>query len=114
MGGVYDLGLVVQPSAGRLGVWLEICRTESGWTEDGVPLDARAEYVCVSVKDEVPYRDGMACKTGADLAPVLLDQDGQGMTRVPPVYSRMRRADSTTSGRHGGQCWSCPFLAALG
>ena len=28
-----------------------------------------------------------------------------GITRVPPVYSSTRRAVSTTTGRHGGQCW---------
>jgi hypothetical protein len=30
----------------------------------------------VSVEDEVPYRDGMVGEARADLAPVLLDQDG--------------------------------------
>jgi len=30
------------------------------------------------VEDEVPYRDGMAGEARADLAPVLLDQDGHG------------------------------------
>ena len=62
----------------------------------------------------MPCRDGMACKASADLAPVLLDQDGHGHDQVPPVYSSMRRADSTTSGRHGGQCWKLSVSGSPG
>jgi hypothetical protein len=41
-------------------------------------LDAPAEGVLVGVEDEVPDRDGMLGEARADLAPVLLDQDGHG------------------------------------
>ena len=74
--GVDDLGLGVQPGAGRLGVGLEVLEAERGGAEDGVPLDAPAEGVLVGVEDEVPYRDGVLGEARADLAPVLLDQDG--------------------------------------
>ncbi|MBQ0905268.1 hypothetical protein [Micromonospora sp. U21] len=73
--GVHDLGLGMQPRAGRLGVGLEVLEAERGG--DGVfLLDTRTEGVLVSVQDEVPHRDGMVGEARADLAPVLLDKDG--------------------------------------
>jgi hypothetical protein len=75
--GIDDLGLAVQPRAGRLGVGLKVFETESGGDGSG-PLNAPAEGVLVSVEDEVPYRNGMLGETRADLAPVLLDQDSHG------------------------------------
>ena len=75
--GVDDLGLVVQPRAGCLGVEAEVVEPER--RGDGVvPLDAPAEGGLVGVEDEVPDRDGMVGEARADLAPVLLDQDRHG------------------------------------
>jgi hypothetical protein len=42
------------------------------------PLDPPAEGGLVGVEDEVPDRNGMPVEARADLAPVLLDQDGHG------------------------------------
>ena len=49
-----------------------------GRGQEECPLDAPAEGVLVSLEDEVPYRNGMVSEARADLAPVLLDQDGHG------------------------------------
>jgi hypothetical protein len=38
----------------------------------------RPRRVSWSAVDDVPYRDGVVGETGADLAPVPLDQDGHG------------------------------------
>jgi hypothetical protein len=72
--GVDDLGLGVQPRAGRLGVGLKVLETEWGGAQKSVPLDAPAEGVLVSVEDEVPYRDGMFGEARADLPPVLTER----------------------------------------
>lgn len=77
--GVDDLGLAVQPRACRLGVGLKVLETEGGvGAKNGVARDARAEGVLVGMEDEVPDWNGMLGKARADLAPVLLDQDGHG------------------------------------
>ena len=51
-------------------------RRNGDGTHDGVPVDPRAERVLVGVQHEVPHRDAVLGEARADLAPVLLDQDG--------------------------------------
>ncbi len=86
-----------------------------GGAKNSVPLDAPAEGVLVSVEDEVPYRDGMLGEARADLAPVLLDQDGHGHHQsAAGVVEYAAGLVSTTSGRHGGQCWKLPVQGSPG
>ncbi len=55
-----DLGLAVQPRAGRLGVGLKVFEAEGRvGAENSVPRDTPAEGVLVTVEDEVPYGNGM-------------------------------------------------------
>lgn len=83
--GVDDLGLLVQSGASRFGVGVEVLQSERGRAQQSVCLDSPPKGVTVSVEDEVPDRDGMVCKVGADLAPVPLGEDFMGITSVPPV-----------------------------
>ena len=56
--GVDDLGLLVQPSLGRLGIRLEVLKPKWGvGAEDAVASDALAEGLLVGMQDEVPDRD---------------------------------------------------------
>lgn len=84
--GVDDLGLGVQPRAGRLGVGLEVAETERGvGAENGVARDARAEGVLVGMEDKVPDRHIVRAKPELISRQYCSTRTVMGITRVPPV-----------------------------
>lgn len=70
--------LVAEPRAVRVGIGLEVREAKGAvGAEDCVCGDTCTERGLVSVEDEVPCRYGVTRESRADLALVLLDQDGE-------------------------------------
>jgi hypothetical protein len=79
--GLDDLGLGMQPRAGRLSVGLEVPETERGvGAKNGVARDARTKGVLIGMEDEVPDRN------------IVLGKTRRGVRIDWPVPDRLPRA----------------------
>ena len=111
--GVDDLGFIVQPGAGCLGVRLQVREAEGRGAEDFVVLYAVAERGLIGVEHEMPDRYAVPGKTIADLPasssrprPSLASRVCLRCTRAPAERFRLRAVAMAPS------AGSCPLPEA--